>query len=388
MYFCGMIQRDLEKTVNQLRGKYSVIAITGPRQSGKTTLVRHMFKNIPYANLENIDIRTQAMDDPRGFLSNFPKGAVIDEAQRVPQLFSYIQGIVDENRTIQFVLTGSQNFLLLQSITQSLAGRVAILKLLPFSLSELSKEKIIFENYEDVLLKGLYPGIYDRDIEPSFFYPSYVNTYLERDIRDIKNIGNLNSFSKFIQLCAGRVGQLLNMSSIAIDAGISTNTAKAWLSVLEAGYIIYYLQPYHNNFNKRIVKTPKLYFYDTGLACSLLGIENAQQVKTHYAKGALFENLIINEFLKHKVHHGLRPSQYFWQNKAKQEIDLIVVSADKTIPYEIKSGMTMNDSFFSNLKLWQKLSGDEPGNLHVIYGGNNNLKTAKGNFISWRNLEF
>ncbi len=381
-----MIKREIANIITDLRDKFPVITLTGPRQSGKTTLLRSIYNDIPYVNLENIDIRSNAIKDPRGFLSNFPQGAVLDEAQRAPELFSYIQGIVDEKKEVHFVLSGSQNFLLLQSITQSLAGRAAILKLLPFGLSELSAEGISFANYEEAIYKGLYPGIYDREIEPSYFYPSYISTYLEKDVRQIKNIENLNSFSNFLQLCAGRAGQLLNLNSLATDAGISPNTAKSWLSILEASYIIYYIQPYHNNYNKRIIKAPKLYFYDTGLVCSLVGISSPQQVNTYYSKGALFENMIINELLKNKIHNGQVPRFYFWQNKTKQEIDLIVDTANKPVLVEIKSGMTMSDSYFSNLKYWQKLTGEESKNMNVVYGGDINLSTSNGSYISWRSL--
>ena len=222
---------------------------------------------------------------------------------------------MDKEKKVHFMLSGSQNFLLLQNITQSLAGRAAILKLLPFGLTELSGAGFKFEKYEDLIFKGLYPGIYDKNMDPSFFYPSYINTYIEKDVRQIKNIENLNSFSSFLQLCASRTGQILNLNSLATDAGISPNTAKSWLSILEASFIIYLLQPYHKNYNKRIIKSPKLYFYDTGLVCSLLGINGPQQVQTYYAKGALFENLIINEFIKNSYHNGETPRYYFWQNK-------------------------------------------------------------------------
>lgn len=381
-----MIRREIAIIINELRNKFPVITLTGPRQSGKTTILKSEYKDIPYVSLEDIDIRRTAITDPRGFLSNFPHGAVLDEVQRAPELFSYIQGIVDENKSVHFVLSGSQNFLLLYNITQSLAGRAAILKLMPFSLSELSAEGISFQNYEEIIYKGLYPGLYDRKIKPSIFYPSYISTYLEKDVRQLKNIGNLNNFSIFLQLCAGRTGQLLNLNSLATDAGISPNTAKSWLSILEASYIIYFLQPYHKSFNKRIIKTPKIYFYDTGLVCSLLGIGSEQHVKTHYSKGALFENLIISELIKSRLHKGQIPRFYFWQNKTKQEIDLIIDTAEKLLPYEIKSGMTMNDSYFSNLKYWHKLTGEESKNLNVIYGGDINLRTSNGNYISWQNL--
>lgn len=319
------------------------------------SILKSIYTDIPYVNLEDIDIRNNAINDPRGFLNNFPNGAVLDEVQRVPELFSYIQGIVDSSKNIHFVLSGSQNFLLLQSITQSLAGRAAILKLLPFGMSELQADEVVIENYEEMIYKGLYPGLYDRKIEPNYFYPSYISTYIERDVRLIKNIENLNVFSNFLKLCAGRTGQIVNLNSLAVDAGISPNTAKSWLSILEASYIIYYLQPYYKNFNKRITKSPKLYFYDTGLACSLLGINSAEQVKTYYLKGALFENLIIDK-------------------------------SDEPVPCEIKSGMTMNDSYFANLKYWQKITGKKSENLNVIYGGNISMKTSLGNFIAWNDL--
>ena len=378
-----MIPRETAAIIIKLRKQFPVITLTGPRQSGKTTLLRSIYNDIPYVSLEDIDIRNTAINDPRGFLNNFPKGAVLDEVQRTPELFSYIQGIVDENKEIHFVLSGSQNFLLLENISQSLAGRAAILKLLPFSMSELQNEGLIPDSYEQLIFKGMYPGIYDRDIEPGFFYPSYISTYIERDVRQIKNIENLNSFSNFLQLCAGRTGQIVNLNSLATDAGISPNTAKSWLSILEASYIIFFLQPYYKNFNKRIIKSPKLYFYDTGLVCSLLGISSADQVKTYHSKGALFENLIITELMKSRLHHGVNPRFYFWQNKTKQEIDLIIDKPEGPVPIEIKSGMTMNDSYFTNLKYWQKITDEKSEHLYVIYGGNTDLKTSKGNYISW-----
>lgn len=381
-----MINRELSSIIKRLRKQFPVITLTGPRQSGKTTLLQSVYKDIPYISLEDLDIRNAAINDPRAFLSNFPEGVVIDEAQRVPELFSYIQGIVDKNKDLHFVLSGSQNFLLLQNITQSLAGRAAILKLLPFGISELRADGLVFNNYEEVIYKGLYPGLYDKEIEPSFFYSSYISTYIEKDVRQIKNIENLNSFSNFLQLCAGRAGQIVNLNSLAIDASISPNTAKSWLSILEASYIIYFLQPYHKNYNKRITKSPKMYFYDTGLVCSLLGIDNEQQIRTYYSRGALFENLIITELVKNRFHKGQNHRFYYWQNKTKQEVDLIIDTTDGPQPYEIKSGMTMNDGFFSNLKYWQKITGEDSKNLNVIYGGDKELKTSNGNYISWNSL--
>ena len=381
-----MIPRESARIIGKLRKQFPVITLTGPRQSGKTTLLRSIYLDIPYVSLEDIDVRSAALNDPRGFLTNFPDGAVLDEIQRTPELFSYIQTLVDKNKRIHFVLSGSQNFLLLESISQTLAGRAAILKLLPFSISELQNEKLVPDSYEQLIFTGMYPGIYDRNIGPEYFYPSYISTYIERDVRQIKNIENLNSFSNFLQLCAGRTGQVVNMNSLATDAGISPNTASSWLSILEASFIIYFLQPYYENFNKRIIKSPKLYFYDTGLVCSLLGIRSADQVRTFHSKGALFENLIITDLIKRRLHKGENPKFYYWQNKTKQEVDLIIDKPYGPVPFEIKSGMTMNDNYFTNLKYWQKLSGEKPGNLNVIYGGDTSLRTSSGNFISWKKL--
>ena len=381
-----MIPREAAQIIIKLRKQFPVITLTGPRQSGKTTLLKSIYTDIPYVSLEDIDLRNSALNDPRGFLSNFPVGAVLDEIQRAPGLFSYIQGIIDKNKKIHFVLSGSQNFLLLENISQSLAGRAAILKLLPFSISELQKEKLVPDTYEQLIFKGMYPGIYDRNIDPEYFYPSYISTYIERDVRQIKNIEDLNCFSNFLQLCAGRTGQVVNLNSLATDSGISPNTAKSWLSILEASFVVFFLQPYYENFNKRIIKSPKLYFYDTGLVCALLGISSANMVKTFHSKGALFENLIITELIKSRLHKGVNPRFFFWQNKTRQEIDLIIDKPEGPVPYEIKSGMTMNESYFTNLKYWQKLSGEVAANTNVIYGGDTSLKTSKGNYISWSKL--
>ncbi|MFO7790458.1 MAG: ATP-binding protein [Bacteroidales bacterium] len=380
-----MIKRKIENTIKKLIKNYPVVTLTGPRQSGKTTLLRSIFQDLPYVNLENPDVRQLALDDPRGFLNNYPNGAVLDEAQKVPDLFSYIQVMVDDNKDLRFILSGSHNFLLLENISQSLAGRAAVLKLLPFSINELYTNTIP-DDYESIIFNGLFPGIYDKNLDPGVFYSSYTNTYLERDVRQIKKIGDLKQFSVFLRLVAGRVGQILNLNSLATDARISPNTVKAWLSVLEASYIIYYLPPYHKNFNKRITKSPKLYFTDTGLVCSLLSIENAEQVKTHYAKGALFENMVINEFLKKRFNQGLNQNMYFWNNKNLYEIDLILESGNTITSIEIKSSMTLRKEYFRNLTYWQKLSGEKPQNSYVIYGGEENHTTQNGKFISWQNM--
>ncbi len=379
-----MIERTIAAKMISLAKKFQVITLTGPRQSGKTTLVRAVFSTLPYVSLEEPDIRQFALTDPRGFLSNYPSGAILDEIQNTPELFSYVQGIVDDNRQVQFILTGSSNFLLMEKISQTLAGRTAVLHLLPFSIQELEP---MAEEYEGLIFKGQYPRIYDRDLSPTDFYPSYIQTYVERDVRLMKNIGDINSFIQFTRLCAGRIGQLLNYTSLANDAGISPNTAKAWLSILESSYIVYRLQPYHRNFNKRLVKSPKLYFYDTGVACSLLGIHEEDQVRLHYLKGSLFENLIINEFIKRNFNRGENHQPFFWQDNHGKEIDCLLVVGERVTPIEIKSGKTISTSYFDNLKYWRSLASVPEDQDYVIYGGEQSMQTSAGALISWRNLD-
>ena len=379
-----MIERTLASKVTSLAQKFQVITLTGPRQSGKTTLVRATFPDLPYVSLEEPDIRQIALTDPRGFLSNYPNGVILDEIQNTPELFSYIQRIVDENRQIQFILTGSSNFLLMEKISQTLAGRTAVLHLLPFSLQELEP---LADSYENLIFKGQYPRIYDRTIPPPDFYPSYIQTYVDRDVRMIKNIGDINAFIQFTQLCAGRIGQPLNYASLANDAGISPNTAKSWLSILESSYILYRLQPYHRNFNKRLVKSPKLYFYDTGVACSLLGIREQEQVNLHYMKGSLFENLILNEFIKRSFNRGENRQPYYWQDNHGKEIDCLLVNGEKVTAVEIKSGKTISTSYFENLNYWRSLAALPENQEYVVYGGDQSLKTSAGTLISWKNLD-
>ena len=379
-----MIERTLASKVTSLAQKFQVITLTGPRQSGKTTLVRATFPDLPYVSLEEPDIRQIALTDPRGFLSNYPNGVILDEIQNTPELFSYIQRIVDENRQIQFILTGSSNFLLMEKISQTLAGRTAVLHLLPFSLQELEP---LTDSYENMIFKGQYPRIYDRTIPPPDFYPSYIQTYVDRDVRMIKNIGDINAFIQFTQLCAGRIGQPLNNASLANDAGISPNTAKSWLSILESSYILYRLQPYHRNFNKRLIKSPKLYFYDTGVACSLLGIREQEQVNLHYMKGSLFENLILNEFIKRSFNRGENRQPYYWQDNHGKEIDCLLVNGEKVTAVEIKSGKTISTSYFENLNYWRSLAALPKNQEYVVYGGEQSMQTSAGTLISWKNLD-
>ena len=334
--------------------------------------------------MEEPDIRQIVLTDARGFLANYPDGAVLDEVQNTPDLFSYIQRIVDENRKIQFILTGSSNFLLMEKISQTLAGRIAVLHLLPFSFVELEPGK---DQYEKLIFKGQYPRIYDRSIEPTDFYPSYIQTYVEKDVRLMKNIEDINAFIQFARLCAGRIGQLLSYASLASDTGISPNTAKAWLSILESSYILYRLQPYHRNFNKRLVKSPKLYFYDTGVACSLLGIRDESQINLHYMKGALFENLVINEFVKRYFHRGENRHPFFWQDNHGKEIDCLLVDGEKITPVEIKSGKTISANYFDNLEYWRQLASLSKDQSYVVYGGQQSIKTRSGALIGWQQLE-
>ena len=383
-----IIDRIISTKVKQLAKKFPVISITGPRQSGKTTLAKNCFPEYDYVNLEFPDIRALAVEDSRAFLGNYKKGLILDEVQHVPELFSYIQAFADDSKENgKFIITGSQNFLLLEKISQSLAGRVAILNLLPFSVPEIKKTGFGAENYFDYIFSGSYPGIYDKKIIPADFYPSYIQSYMERDVRSIVNIGNLLSFRTFLGIAAGRIGQIVNYTSIANDVGMDQKTIQRWFSVLEASFIIFFLRPYHKNFNKRLVKSPKMYFYDTGLACSLLGIKNTDDARIHFLKGALFENFILSELAKHYYNKGIRLNMYFWRDNTGNEIDCIIEDGIHTKVLEIKSGTTIGSDFFKGLKYYHKLSGLPTENLFLIYGGNENQQMSYANICSWENLD-
>ena len=381
-----MIYRTLKEKLKQLIQFYPVVSVTGPRQSGKTTLIRDTFSHLPYVSLENPDNRELALDDPRLFLSNYPQGAVLDEIQRTPLLFSYIQGIVDENEQVKFVLSGSQNFLLSEQISQSLAGRVGILQLLPFSMLELKNAGLLSDSYEEVAVRGFYPRIFDKGIPAEDFYPNYMRTYVERDVRQLTQVGNLTTFSTFVKLCAGRVGQLLNMSELSNDAGIAVNTVKSWLNILEASYIVFRLYPHYKNFNKRLIKMPKLYFYDTGLLSYLLTINTPQDLFAHFARGSIFENLIIVELIKNAYHRGKASQVYFWRDHRGKEIDLLLEKGQQLIPVEIKSGTTKTMDYFKNLSYWNELSGNAPNASYVVYGGTETLNTKQGRLVSWQSF--
>jgi predicted AAA+ superfamily ATPase len=381
-----MIKRELKDKLLQLSTKFPVVSVTGPRQSGKTTLIRSSFPDYKYYSLEDPDIRILAQHDPRSFLGSGDK-MIIDEVQRVPELFSYIQTITDEKDAVgQFIISGSQSFLLSERISQSLAGRVAILHLLPLGFTELQADGRTFPSYEELIYTGFYPRIYHSQIDPRDFYPNYLQTYIERDVRLLQNIQDLNLFIRFMKLCAGRTGQLLNLTALSNDAGITVNTVKSWISVLEASFIIFLLQPHHQNFNKRLVKMPKLYFYDTGLACSLLELQSSDQLKTHYLLGGLFENFILAELLKSRFHKGLRNNCYFWRDHKGSEIDCIIDKGDQLIPIEIKASRTFSTSFFNNILYWKKISGDISGNPIVVYGGAMGQNTKDGMLVGWQNI--
>ncbi len=382
-----MIERDIAGRLLFLIEKFPIVTLTGPRQSGKSTLLKNILTDYHYVSLEDPDLMAFARDDPRSFIRTYADKTIIDEAQRVPALFSYLQTHTDlAGREGMYCLAGSHNFLLMESISQSLAGRTAILKLLPFSHSEMCNAKILPETTDEEIFYGSYPRIFDKSIAPTDYYPPYIQTYLERDVRTLKNIGNMTDFLRFTQLCAGRIGQLLNLSSLANDCSISVSTASAWLSILETSYICYTLRPDHTNYTKRLVKTPKLYFYDTGLACALLGIRSAMQVNTHYLRGALFENLVINEFIKVALHRGQEPVLSFWRDKMGLELDLVRYCGEETEVYEIKSSATYSSDFFKNLTKWAKLSGFRPEQCHVIYDGEMDLTTTEGHVHAWKTL--
>jgi len=380
------IKREIQRKLIQASLKFPLVALTGPRQSGKSTLVKNIFHKYQYISLEDIDNRNFAETDPRGFLETYDKPTIIDEVQKVPHLFSYLQTVVDKkNKPGQYILTGSQNFLLHYGISQSLAGRVAIYKLLPLSFAELKKSSFSFNKVEDYIYNGGYPAIFKNNINPAQWYPSYIETYIERDVRNMKQITNLSQFRNFVRLCAGRIGQIINLSDLARDTGITHNTAKSWLSVLEASYIIFFLPPFFKNFSKRIIKSPKLYFFDTGLTCSLLGINQKSQIETHYLKGNLFENFVVAEFMKKKYHNQLQREYYFWRDKTGREIDLLEIINGVAHAIEIKSAKTIASNFFDNLLFWQKLTKNKTKGT-LIYGGEENQKRSMAEVISWKNL--
>jgi len=392
-----MLKRTLEIKLKEAAKQYPVATLTGPRQSGKTTLVRMAFPDYDYRSLEEPDHRAFALEDPRGFLAQFSEKVILDEIQRAPDLFSYIQTIVDtKDISGQFVLTGSQNFLLLQKVSQSLAGRCAILHLLPFSLSELlqrppllidtigrqlpDKNRSLDEDLSSIMFNGFYPRIHDKQLNPVEWLGNYYQTYIERDVL---NVGDLETFSRFVRLCAGRNGQLLNLSSLANDCGITHTTSKRWISILETSFIVSLLRPHFKNFSKRLIKSPKLYFLDTGLLSYLLRIRSHEDLRFHALYGSIFESYVISEIYKNYLNRGKEQPVYFWRDSTGNEIDVIIDEGDKFTPIEIKAGQTVTKDYFKGLRFWKKLSDDIEQSAALVYGGSTSYVRSDTYVYPW-----
>jgi predicted AAA+ superfamily ATPase len=395
-----MVKRTLQAALRRASRQYPVVTLTGPRQSGKTTLVRSAFPKHRYVSLEDPDQREFAHDDPRGFLDQFRGKAVLDEAQRAPDLFSYIQTNVDEDgRSGKFILTGSHNFLLMRTISQSLAGRSAILHLLPFSLSELegrsplqlskigvdvpATRRAPKTGIMEVMFRGFYPRIHDKRLPPQEWLGNYYRTYVERDVREIVNVGDIEAFGRFVRLCAGRNGQLLNLSSLASDCGVTHTTARRWLSILEASFLVILLRPHHRNFSKRMIKSPKLYFLDSGLLCYLLRIQSPEDLRLHASRGSIFESFIVSELIKNYFNRGEEPGLYFWRDLAGHEVDVLMDRGRKLVPIEIKSGQTVAGDFFENINYWREIAGAEGAPGALFYGGEESFRRTGVAVYPW-----
>lgn len=378
--------RHIASQIGSLKKGFPVISVTGPRQSGKTTFLRHQFPDYAYFNLESPQTRDLIASDPVQFLTQNPKHIILDEVQRLPELLSYIQAHVDSRQEMgSIVISGSQNLLISEKISQSLAGRAAYQTIWPFSLSELKQHKLILSNRYSQMLKGFYPAVYSRSISPALYYSQYVATYVERDARLIKNIQNLSQFQKFIGLLAGRVGQVVNVSSLASDTGIAPNTAEDWISILEASYIVYRLQPYYKNTGKRLIKSPKIFFYDTGLLCSLLNMSSTQELSLHFALGGIFENLVVAELKKEISNANKSASLYFYRDNHGNEVDVVIDTGSDLVPVEIKSSATFSHNFWAGLEYWRKhIDAKRTG--FVVYGGDKSQKVKTDALVSWRDL--
>lgn len=381
-----LIPRTLSGKLLDLATKFPIVSLTGPRQSGKTTLLRNLLPGYQYVSLENPVTRQYAVEDPNGFLSTYDQRVIFDEVQRAPDLFSYLQTKVDEDRIMgQYVLSGSQNFLLLQAISQTLAGRVAVLKLLPLSYAEQQADNLLTGSVAETIFRGGYPALYDRNLTADEFFPSYIETYLQRDVRDLGGIRDLGAFTAFVRLCAGRIGQPLNLSSLAVECGVTAPTARAWLSILESSYFVFLVQPYFQNFNRRVIKSPKLYFYDTGLACNLLTMTNAQQVESYYQRGSLFENAMIAELVKNRLNAGQTPHVYFWQDSNRNEVDLLEEKPSGFTAFEMKYTQTIIGSHLKNLTQFRNLS-ESAGANYLLYAGDELQKRSGATVIGWRDV--
>ncbi|MBL7826999.1 MAG: ATP-binding protein [Saprospiraceae bacterium] len=383
-----VISRSITEKAKEILTKYPMLVISGPRQSGKTTLTRQLRPDFIYLNLELDENRTFAMEDPHQFLQKYQGGVILDEVQNVPSLFPYMKHYTDlRGKAGEYILTGSQHFLLLEKTTQSLAGRVGLLQLLPFSNAELNAAGLMPKGPEIAIFKGGYPRIFDKNIHTHDFYPAYISTYVERDVRQISAIKDLRLFRQFLTALAGRVGQIVNFSELGNILGIDSKTVKSWVGILEASFIIFLLSPYHRNFDKRIIKSPKVYFYDTGLACSLLNIREVGQLDAHFAKGALFENMIILELTKHFLNKGELPPFYFWQDSNQREVDLLIDFGASLKAIEIKAGKTINQGFFKNLQLFKTLAQGFNPDCYVIYGGDTAQPRTNVGALPWNQVE-
>lgn len=379
-----MIPRHAAATLDRLEKGFPVLCITGPRQSGKTTLARASFPDKPYLSLDDPDIARLAREDPRGLLDTYRDGLILDEAQTVPEIFTYLKTAVDDDPCPgKYIVTGSQQFGLLAGVTESLAGRAAFLTLLPFSVDELSEAARLPPDPFEAMVKGFYPPLYDREVEPYDWYTNYIVSYLERDVRSVLNVKDLGQFQTFVKMCASRIGQLLNLSALALDCGLSHNTARSWLSVLETSGIVYLLTPYHRNFGKRLVKSPKLYFIDPGLACRLLGIKTAEELFVHPNRGNIFESYVVAELLKARYAGGFDPGIHFWRDNVGTEVDILYEDGQTLKAIEVKSGKTFSPELVSGLEAWMRYSGATAGDCSLIYAGDRGLSWKGLSLVPW-----
>ena len=379
-----MYNRELEDTIKELNKTWSIVSVTGPRQSGKTTLCKMSFPNYAYVNLEHIPTRNRIENDIDGFLDLYPNGLIIDEAQNMPDLFSYLQVRVDLNKKLRYIISGSSDFLMMQGISQSLAGRVSVKRLLPLSLSELSGA--LDFTTDELMFRGFYPGVWGDGKLPKDVYESYYETYLDKDVRQIVNIQNLSAFRKFVTVCAGRIGSEFNASNISREVGISNQTVSNWMSILETSYTAFRLLPYYRNINKRLTKVPKIYFYDVGFACWILGIRNTNDLATHPLRGNLFENMVVVEMMKNQLNKGDMPNLYFYRDRTQHEVDILHEEGLKLECYEVKSGKTYISDWNNNLNYLQKLMPDSIVSTKVVYDGLIEQNTAINGLINYRNL--
>ncbi|NLK56386.1 MAG: ATP-binding protein [Bacteroidales bacterium] len=379
------INRDIATVMLEMYQYFPVITMTGPRQSGKTTLLRKVFKQLPYYSLENLDVRHFALNDPIGFLTQHQEGMILDEVQNAPDLLSYIQGLVDENREKRFILSGSSQFSVIKKVTQSLAGRTGVLELLPLSYKEV-KTEADKKTLDELLLTGFYPVLYTAENTPKLFYPSYVKTYLERDVRDLLQIKDIIQFQTFLRLCAGRIGSLFNASELSSEVGVSVNTIKSWLSVLQASYIFKLLPPFYENIRKRLTKTPKLYFCDIGLACYLLGIETEQQLARDKMRGHLFENFIVMEAFKNRHNQGKDSNLFFYRDSNGVEVDLLLKNGNDYSAIEIKSSQTYHPEFEIGIQSLSTLLENRLTNKAILYAGDFENETAEIQLFNYKNM--